>query len=107
MAFQYSIRQLKQVKQWFKDNPMGTVKIHDVWPSKVFNRDQWHCWLRKCLDSKINRHEKQCRGRKNSHDYYFELLRAAREINQPRLIINWLPKDLKKRFAYRLRENCL
>jgi len=107
MAFQYSIRQLKQIKQWFKDNPEGTVKVHDVFPYQIFNKNQWHCWLKSCLMQKINRQERQCRGRKDSKDYYFEMLRAARQINQSRLIIDWLPGDLKKRFAYRLRENCL
>lgn len=45
-------------------------------------------------------------GRKWANDWYFETYRAARMLNTPRLIIDWLPAWLKPRFAERLRVNC-
>jgi len=103
MAFRYSIRQLKQVRQWFKDNPNGTVHVH-CWPPEIMTRGQWHNWLMNCLHDKINRNEKP-RGHRDCQEYFIDMRRVSREINHPRLIIDYLPKDLKKRFAYRLREN--
>jgi len=105
MAFRYSIRQLKQVKAWFKENPNGTVFVH-TWPEVIINREQWHVWLMSCLHEKINRNEKP-RGRKDCQKWFIEMRRASREINHPRLIIDYLPKDLKTRFAYRLRANMI
>lgn len=44
-------------------------------------------------------------GRKWSREYEVETYRAAQALNQPRLIIDWLPKWLEPRFAGRLRRN--
>lgn len=42
------------------------------------------------------------RGRKWEQIWQIETLRAARQVNQPRLRIYWLPKQLQDRFRYRL-----
>ena len=44
-------------------------------------------------------------SRKYSHEWQIETYRAAIQLNQPRLVIHWLPPWLKRRFAHRLREN--
>jgi hypothetical protein len=43
--------------------------------------------------------------RKHDYQWQLETHRAALQLNQPRLIIDWLPPWLKTRFAHRLREN--
>jgi hypothetical protein len=43
--------------------------------------------------------------RKHDYQWQLETHRAALQLNQPRLIIDWLPPWLKTRFAQRLREN--
>lgn len=40
--------------------------------------------------------------RKYDGDYQSSIRRAAGEINTPRLLISYLPPDLRKRFAHRL-----
>ena len=105
MPFRYTLKQLKQVRQWFKDHPGGTVKVH-MWPEIVMNKNQWLKWFMDCLNEKINRYEK-IRGRRDCQEYFIEMIRAAREINHPRLIIDYLPRDLKIKFKNRLRENIL
>lgn len=43
--------------------------------------------------------------RKHDYQWQVETHRAAIQLNQPRLIVHWLPPWLKTRFAHRLREN--
>lgn len=63
--------------------------------------------MREGLMDRINRHDLSYRrGRKFDSDYQRSMIFAARLLNQPRLIIDWLPPDLKERFASRLRVNC-
>lgn len=45
------------------------------------------------------------KGRKHDPDWYRNILQSALKLNTPRLIIDWLPRDLEKRFAHRLRKN--
>ena len=45
-------------------------------------------------------------GRKWANEWYFETWRASRMLNEPRLVIDWLPAWLKPRFGYRLRSAC-
>jgi hypothetical protein len=97
-----SVRELKTVRDWFRDHPKGTVRIADVWPEQIYDQDQWKCWFIDCLNKKINR-KGVLNGRKDDPDWQIEMKRAARQINHPRLIIDWLPRDLMKRFAHRLR----
>jgi hypothetical protein len=99
-SFRYNAAQLLAVKKFFDLNPDGTIKV-PVWTKPVYTRDEWKAWFRKCLHTKINR-ESSIRGRKDSMDWFCQMRRSQWEINQPRLVIHWLPKDLKSRFAHRL-----
>jgi hypothetical protein len=42
-------------------------------------------------------------GRKFEHEWQIETYRASRQLNHPRLIIDWLPLWLHSRFKHRLR----
>jgi hypothetical protein len=99
-----SVRELKQAREWFKEHPEGTVKVCGIWPEKVYNKTKWNQWFMDCLNRKINRNESP-RGRKEDPDWQRAMRQSADRINHPRLIINWLPPELKGRFAHRLREN--
>lgn len=53
--------------------------------------------LRRGLDDRINKHLAWYgKGRKWTTDWQASMWRAAREVNEPRLIIRWLPADLMK-----------
>lgn len=57
------------------------------------------------VHDRINRHLPWFRkGRNWDPDRQRELLQASRQLNQPRLIIDWLPKSLVARFKHRLRD---
>lgn len=61
--------------------------------------------LRRGLEDRINRHIPGYGvGRKWSSDWYFATWNASRAINNPRLIVRWLPADMMKipRFAERV-----
>lgn len=98
--FTYSARQLLEVKQWFDENPDGVLRV-PIWPSGTYTRQEWHAWFIDCLHNKINRNEKK-RGRKDCHLWDTEMRRAATQVNTPRLIVRWLPKDLRGRLSHRL-----
>lgn len=60
---------------------------------------------RKGLHDRINKHLPGYRvGRKWSEDYQCDLWQAQSRLSIPRLVIDWLPADLKGRFHHRLRE---
>lgn len=53
--------------------------------------------LRAGMDDRINRNIPGYGvGRKWDPDYYFSMVRAAGDLNTPRLLIRWLPADLMK-----------
>lgn len=57
------------------------------------------------LDDRINRHIPGFGiGRKWSEDWQRECVYTAALLRNPRLAIDWLPMDLKKRLSHRLRE---
>lgn len=61
--------------------------------------------LRRGLDDRINRNIPGYGvGRKWTQDWYFSTWNASRAINNPRLIVRWLPADMMKvqRFAERV-----
>ena len=61
--------------------------------------------LRRGLEDRLNRHLPGYGvGRKWSSDWYFATWNASRAINNPRLIVRWLPADMMKipRFAERV-----
>jgi hypothetical protein len=101
--FRYTIPQLLKAHSFFKQNPDGILKLPDLWPPKEFDAQNWRQWFQGCLHEKINRNIITT-GRKHDPDYQTELRRAANLLNhRPRLIIDYLPPDLKQRFKHRLR----
>lgn len=85
-------------------------------PEAFFNHPDWTRGALKgkdlqkefslALDRRINsRGGIEFKGRKHDPDYERSILQAANFINTPRVIIDWLPADLEKRFAHRLRKN--
>lgn len=60
--------------------------------------------MREGLMDRINRHDRSFGiGRKWDSDWQRTMIQSAIRLNQPRLIIDWLPPELKGRFNYRLR----
>lgn len=59
--------------------------------------------LRVGMHDRINRHLPGYGiGRKWDPNWQAEMRRAANDLNCPRLVIHWLPPDLRSRFAHRL-----
>jgi hypothetical protein len=55
------------------------------------------------LHARINQHIPWYNnGKKWVNQWQIDTLRAARELNTPRLVIHWLPHWLKNRFEHRL-----
>jgi hypothetical protein len=101
--FRYTIPQLLDTYRFFKQNLDGIVNIHGRSFPKSFDAQNWRQWFQGCLHEKINRNIITT-GRKHDPDYQTELRRAANLLNhRPRLIIDYLPPDLKQRFKHRLR----
>lgn len=62
--------------------------------------------LRRGMHDRINRRiPGHGIGRKWCDNWQATMRRASRDLNEPKLIIDWLPPDLKSRFSHRLREN--
>lgn len=60
--------------------------------------------LREGIHARINRHLSWYgKGRKWHHDWQRHMLQASYQINDPRLIIRWLPADLMKIERFRER----
>lgn len=101
MSRTYTAKTIVACHGFCKTHPAGGVPIDRM---TVLTAEEWLRWFRERLDVKISSsmpHFEQ--GRKWNLDYQWEIRRAARELNTPRLAIHWLPKDLKTRFAHRLR----
>ena len=101
MTYHYSAGQLLKVKRWFDQNPDGIFVVPKVWPEQRLTKEQWHAWFLDCLHNKINRNE-PLRGRKDDPDWQRMIQNVAREVNTPRLIVHWLPRELKPRLSHRL-----
>lgn len=57
------------------------------------------------VHDRINRHAPGYgKGRKWSQEWQADTMRAARDLNTPRLVIRRLPRDLRARFGHRLAE---
>lgn len=83
-------------------SPDEEIKGWDHFPTEAHSilRD-----IRHGVHDRINRHlPGYGKGRKWADIWQTEAMRAARALNTPRLIIHWLPSDLKERFANRLSE---
>jgi hypothetical protein len=58
------------------------------------------------VQARINRHDPAYGiGRKWDPDWERAMIQASRQLNTPRLIIRYLPSELKERFAHRLERN--
>jgi hypothetical protein len=99
----YTCRQLLDVSRWVKEHPTGTLKVD--WCTTL-TAAEWTRWFRTCLDRKINRALPVPTGRKHAQEWQIECQRAARQLNTPRLIIRWLPRDLRRRCGHRLLTDC-
>lgn len=63
--------------------------------------------LRRGLDDRINKHMPWFdKGRKWDSDWQAAMWRASRDLNHPRLVIRWLPRDLMRvpRFRERVEQ---
>lgn len=94
----YTIADLRRGLTWAKSHPTARAYIPAV--GDTMTGAEWRAWFRRCLDAKINRHL-PARGRKDDPDWRAVMRRTARELNS-RVVIRWLPHDLKARFGYRL-----
>ena len=55
------------------------------------------------LHDRINRHiPGYGTGRKWDADWYWTMVRTAREVNTPRLLVYWVPAELRGRLAHRI-----
>ena len=60
--------------------------------------------FRKGMVDRINKHDPAFGvGRKWAEDWQRAMIQTAHRLNTPRLVIEWLPAELKGRFAHRLR----
>jgi len=61
--------------------------------------------LREGMHDRINRRLAWSQDtRKWSPIWQRDMARASRDLNHPRLVIHWLPMDLRARFGHRLRD---
>lgn len=59
--------------------------------------------MRRGIDDRINRHTPSygC-GRKWSQEWFWNAKRCADQVNTPRLVVRWVPHDLRKRLEHRI-----
>jgi hypothetical protein len=104
MTTHYTIQQLRDTLAWAKANPTQQIRIHFAdWTKQIYTGTEWRQWFRQCLDRKISR-SLPVRGRKEEPDWQRAMRYAQRQLNHPRLCIDWLPPELRQRFAHRLRQ---
>lgn len=100
----YTVRQLIETHRAAKAWPQDAPFIRVDWCT-VLTAREWLAWFRERLLMKIQYNgEGTTRSgwRKMQREWQVEMDRAARALNTPRLVIHWLPPDLKTRFAHRL-----
>lgn len=102
------VAQLKATLAFAKAHQADGSMIHVTdtggWP-RTYTGAAYRRWFRECLMRKIDREAPASRGRKDCRNWFMEQWRASRELNQPRLVIHWLPPNLAARFPHRLRRN--
>lgn len=94
----YTAKTLIETYRWAKEHPAGIIPIDRM---TRLTGAEWLAWFRKKLD------EKACRGlvmtgRKWEADWYWTMVRTAREVNTPRLRVYWVPAEIRERLAHRL-----
>jgi hypothetical protein len=59
--------------------------------------------MRRGIHDRINRHlPGYGQGRKWSQDWFWSAKRCADQVNTPRLIVRWVPPDLRMRLEHRI-----
>jgi hypothetical protein len=103
----YSIKQLKKNLRFCKTNGKGRLILKEKNGGiyKIFEKDEWLQWFKKCLHRKINRNLLS-RGKKDNSDYFYAMRRAQNLLNS-RAIINHpselnYDRGLLRRFNHRL-----
>lgn len=88
-------------RELLKMDPRRAVAGFDFFPAPA---GEILAKMRAGLMDRINRHDRRYGiGRKWCSDWERGMRSAAWMLNSPRLIIDWLPPELKPRFSYRLR----
>jgi hypothetical protein len=96
----YTAKQLLTCHHWCRTHPNGRVPIDRM---EIISADEWLRWFRQCLDKKISSHMPHVnRGRKWGYDWQIQAWRTSREVNTPRLIVRWIPREFLPRLTHRL-----
>jgi hypothetical protein len=75
-------------------------------PRRSCSREEALHEFREGMDDRINRHIPGFGvGRKWEPNWFWAAWRAARDVNTPRLIVRYVPPDLKARLAHRIHTN--
>lgn len=85
-----------------KAEPSTTFRagLETWWPTAGLEvRGQFNRALHARINSRIPGYDV---GRKWQPQWQADAMRAAHDVNTPRLAIRWLPSDLRARFAHRL-----
>lgn len=91
----------------------GWKVVRRCHPAMPFNRCLTERWAstagqilqqyRDGMHDRINRHVPGYgRGRKWSPDWQGAAIHCAQAVNTPRLVVRWVPRDLKARLAHRI-----
>jgi len=83
--------------------PHGTTYKHGLcgWGSET--RETILHQFARGLHDRINHHiPGYGQGRKWSHNWFMQAWRISRDVNTPRLIVHWIPKEFHKKLQHRL-----
>jgi len=101
-----TLRQYARAWRAAKAMPVIATFRHSLTSLGSATRDEVLRQFSDGLHDRINRHiPGYGGGRKWSSDWQREMTYTARMLNTPRLVIDWLPADLRKRFLHRLRSS--
>jgi len=97
---QYTAKTLLQTYRWAVGHPNGVIPIDRM---TQLTSEEWLTWFRQCLDRKIASYIPGYGvGRKWESDWYWQAWRIARDVNTPRLVVRWVPKEFRERLQHRL-----
>ncbi len=98
-----SVGQYVQAWKDCKAAPVGTEYNHGLCGWSPTTRERILREFEEGMHDRINRHtEGYGVGRKWDSDYQRDMAHAARAVNTPRLIVRYVPTDLRKRLAHRI-----
>lgn len=100
MARSYTVRTLLTTHQWAREHPNGLIPIDRF---ERLTGDEWLRWFRRKLDEKVSSRIPQYNiGRKWDNNWQWDTRRIAEQVNTPRLIVRWAPKEFRARLQHRL-----